>query len=253
MPGPNLSLLEDGRISTTAALVALGGHAMVILAALLLAGRTQEVMVASGVVGVTLVSGGPGDAAASAEADQAAVPARPSLSSPTAPAHDGVAAGERLDRLIAPEGAPSALTSTFSPPNPSASVSRTNGGAPGGVSGAGSSQPDRGLGQGEGAEGIDLYAAASLPTVGSRPAAPAAGDLWTQVAPCWRAAAARKAILMVEISPDGGLTGSPQAVRKASAPADPQTLLAERAAARALQACAPYVGLGGRRWRVVFP
>jgi len=117
----------------------------------------------------------------------------------------------------------------------------------------GSSQADQGLGQGEGAEGVDLYAAASLPNVGQRPASPPAGDLWNRVAPCWRAAAPRKAILMVEIGRDGGLAAPPQAVRKVSAPADPQTLLAERAAVRALQACAPYAGLTARRWRVVFP
>jgi hypothetical protein len=58
---------------------------------------------------------------------------------------------------------------------------------------------------------------------------------------------------MVEIGDDGRLSGSPRAVRKISAPADPQLLLAERAGARALQACAPYGGLGGRAWRVTFP
>jgi hypothetical protein len=221
-----------------------------ILAALLLAGRTQEVIVASGVVGVTLVSGAPGGAAASPAAHQTATPAPSRLPSPTAPSHDGVGTGERLDRLTASDGAPSASGSLPSPSTPSASAGRTNSGA---LSGTRSSLADGGLGQDEGAEGIDLYAAASLPTVGSRPATPAAGDLWTQVAPCWRAAAPRKATLVVEIAPDGGLTGSPQAVRKASAPIDPQILLAERAAARALQACAPYVGLGGRRWRVSFP
>ncbi|KQZ22893.1 hypothetical protein ASD47_24255 [Caulobacter sp. Root1472] len=73
------------------------------------------------------------------------------------------------------------------------------------------------------------------------------------MAPCWRAAAPRKAVLMVEIGSDGGLATPPQAVRKISAPADPQTLLAERAAVRALQACAPYAGLAARRWRVAFP
>jgi hypothetical protein len=42
-------------------------------------------------------------------------------------------------------------------------------------------------------------------------------------------------------------------VRRRDAAADPQTFLAECAAVRALQACAPHDGLGGKSWRVVFP
>ncbi|WP_165189885.1 hypothetical protein [Caulobacter soli] len=109
------------------------------------------------------------------------------------------------------------------------------------------------MGQGESAEGVDLYAAASLPNVGARPASPPAGDLWKKVAPCWRPAAARKATLLIELGPDGHLVGLPKAVRKISAPADPQLLLAERAGVRAVQACAPYEDLADRAWRVTFP
>ena len=252
MPGPSFHPPDDARISTTAALVALGGHAVIILAALLLAGRPQDVVVASGVVAVTLVRGGPSGAASAPSVDRTGRPAASNSPAPATPAHDIVTVGERLDRLITPDITQSASTSTApsAPPTPPILASQTTGGA---SNGAGSSQADRGLGRGEGAEGVDLYAAASLPSVGARPVAPPAGDLWDRVAPCWRAAAPRRATLVVEIGPDGGLTGSPQAVRKVAAPADPQTLLAERAAARALQACAPYAGLGGRRWRVSFP
>jgi hypothetical protein len=163
--------------------------------------------------------------------------------------------GERLDQLIAPDVASNSSASEPSPatanrptrPLSASTLAVSNSGA------SGSSQADQGLGQGEGAEGIDLYAAASLPNVGTRPASPPTGDLWKKVAPCWRSAASRKAILMVEIGADGSLAAMPRAVRKISAPADPQLLLAERAGARALQACAPYSGLSGRTWRVVFP
>lgn len=68
-----------------------------------------------------------------------------------------------------------------------------------------------------------------------------------------RPAAPRRAALLVELSADGRLTNAPQAVRRQGAAVDPQALLAERAALRALQACAPYPGLGRKRWRVEFP
>ena len=251
---------DEDRVSATAALAALGGHALILLAVLLVGAPTQTVVVASGVVGVTLVSDAPGAAATSPTVSPAAASAAPGLPR-RSPAADALA-GESLDRLFTPEAATPSSTSAASPPPPRAARPPPGGasgssGAPGSSGAtsvaAGSSQADQGLGQGEGAEGVDLYAAASLPNVGQRPASPPAGDLWNRVAPCWRAAAPRKAILMVEIGSDGGLAAPPQAVRKISAPADPQTLLAERAAVRALQACAPYAGLGARRWRVAFP
>jgi len=246
---------EDG-VSATAALAALGGHALIILAVLLLGGRTQTVVASSGVVGVTLVSGAPGGAATAPTAAPAAASAAPKAPSRT-PGPD--LAGERLDHLLAPDVAESPSTSPRLPLSPMRGDRPASGGSSGKAGAAaqaeasGSSQANQGLGQGEGAEGIDLYAAASLSNVGSRPASPPAGDLWRKVAPCWRSASSRKAILMVEIGDDGRLTGSPRAVRKISAPADPQLLLAERAAARALQACAPYEGLSGGTWRVAFP
>jgi hypothetical protein len=242
MPGSRPSGSEVDRVSTVAALTALGGHAAIISAALLLSGKSQTVVVAPGVVSVTLVSsapagGAPSPPAAPAAASTASSPS-PIALAPEAPA------GDRLDRLIAPDAAAPAST----PPAPAAR--RSSAADP---RGSGSSQIDQGLGQGEGAEGIDLYAAASLPNVGARPVSPPTGDLWERVAPCWRSAGSRRATLMVEIGDDGRLSGSPRAVRKISAPADPQLLLAERAGARALQACAPYGGLGGRAWRVTFP
>ncbi|WP_035034940.1 hypothetical protein [Caulobacter sp. AP07] len=147
--------------------------------------------------------------------------------------------GDGLDSLTTPTSSSSPSAS----PSPAAATSARRG----------SSRAGRGLGKGEGVEGIDLYAAASLPNVGIRPAAPSSGDLWQRVAPCWRSASPRQATLMVEIRADGGLAASPQAVRRGAAPVDPQTLLAERAAARALLACAPYAGLEARQWRVEFP
>jgi hypothetical protein len=246
---------EDG-VSATAALAALGGHAMIILAVMLLGGRTQTVAVTSGVVGVTLVSDAPGEASTASTAAPAAASATPKAAPRTSSLD---LAGERLDHLLSPDAAESPSASPpLSPPlgqggHPAPSNLSGAKGAAGQTGTSGSSQASQGLGQGEGAEGIDLYAAASLPDVGPRPASPPAGDLWKKVAPCWRSASPRKATLMVEIGDDGRLTVSPKAVRKISAPADPQLLLAERAAARALQACAPYEGLGGRTWRVSFP
>lgn len=252
MSGTSSRAPDEDKISATAALAALGGHAVILLTMLLLGGPTKTVVVGSGAVAVTLVSAAPGGVATSPTASPAAASAAPDLS-PRPPASDALA-GEGLDHLLAPQAATLASTSAASPPSPSRTDRPASSGSSGVTAGAsGSSQADQGLGPGEGAEGVDLYAAASLPIVGQRPASPPAGDLWNRVAPCWRAAAPRKAILMVEIGGDGGLAAPPQAVRKVSAPADPQTLLAERAAVRALQACAPYAGLAARRWRVAFP
>jgi hypothetical protein len=248
MSGPIPNAPDDARISTAAALVALGGHAVIILAALWLGAQSQTVVIAPSVVGVTLVSGAPGGAAASAPATPAATTPTTPGAAPRAPVPDS-STGERLDRLIAPDT--TTAPSTSAKPDRSPDNSASNAAAS--SSASGSSRADQGLGQGESADGVDLYAAASLPNVGSRPASPPAGDLWKKVAPCWRSASPRKATLIVEIEDDGSLIGSPRAVRKASASADPQLLLAERAAVRAVQACAPYTGIGGRAWRVAFP
>jgi hypothetical protein len=241
MPGSSAPAPDDARISGVAALAALGGHAAILLAALLWASRAPPVVVAPTVVGVTLVSGSTGGQAASTPAGpvQAAGPPNAFTAQPSP--QDRMLSGDGLDSLTAP-------TPSFSPSTPaSASPAMTA------STRQGSSRAGQGLGKDEGVEGIDLYAAASLPSVGTRPAAPSSGDLWQRVAPCWRPAASRRATLMVEIRTDGGLAASPQAVRRGAAPADPQTLLAERAAARALEACAPYAGLEARQWRVEFP
>lgn len=244
MSGSSPYAPDEARISAVAALAALGGHAAIIVAALALSARPQTTVVVQNVVGVTLVSGASGGGPAAPPTASNAAATSPAVA-PPAPAPDALA-GERLDHLIAPDSPPR-------PPPPAAGFDRPSAAAANGSGASGSSQADQGLGQGEGAEGIDLYAAASLPNVGARPISPPTGDLWKKVAPCWRSAAPRKATLMVEIAPDGSLTGQPRAIRKISAPIDPQLLLAERAGARALQACAPYGDLGGRTWRVAFP
>lgn len=248
MSGSRSTAPDDARITAAAALTALGGHAGVILAALWLGAQSRTVVVAPGVVGITLVNGAPGGAAAPAPATHAATTSASPAMASQAPTPDA-SSGERLDRLIAPDTATPASTSAKAERSSANSAPD----AATGSSASGSSRADQGLGQGESAEGVDLYAAASLPNVGARPASPPAGDLWKKVAPCWRSATPRKATLMVEIGPDGRLVGLPKAVRKISAPADPQLLLAERAGVRAVQACAPYEDLAGRNWRVAFP
>lgn len=245
---------DDGRIGALAAGLTLGGHALVLFAVLLLGGRQVETVAVQNAVSVTLVGGGAqGSGGKTGAADPPARPSRPATSS-TAPAStpakaEREASGESLDQLLAPAAKPS-------PAAPAAgALAKANAPTPSSPStgGTGSSRAGQGLGPGEGAEGVDLYAAASLPDVGARPASPPAGDLWKKVAPCWRPAAPRPATLLVDLDAAGRLAAAPRAVRKITAPADPQLLLAERAAARALQACAPYEGLGGRTWRVGFP
>jgi hypothetical protein len=253
MPGarqPDTSLPDDdARISGAAAMIALGGHAAVVLAALMLAGRSPKITVTPNVVAVTLVSGEPG---AAAPGLRRSTPPAQGSSPPNAPPSDTISPGERLDRL----------TEAFTPPSAASPTASANAGGThsalspvtSGYRGrSGSSRADQGLGQGEGVVGVDLYAAASLPDVGSRPATPPPGDLWRKVSPCWRPAASRPTTLIVALQPDGSLSSAPQSVRRLGAPVDAQTLLAERAATRALQACAPYAGLSARQWRVEFP
>ena len=236
---------DDAQVSAIATAIALGGHAAVILAALLLVGRTPPVAVAPGVVGVTLVTGQPGSAAAEKPAHQSAS-SSDWLAAPASSSNTG-SSGDRLDQLLAPSASPRAEASISASAAPRGSPALSAPGA------SGSSRADQGLGDGEGAEGVDLYAAASLPSVGRRPDPPLSGDLWQRVAPCWRSAAPRAVTMLVSVSADGGLSAAPQAVRRRDVLVDPQRLLAERAAVRALQACAPYAGLGGRQWRVEFP
>lgn len=254
MPGahrPDTDTLdEDARISGTATLIALGGHGIIILAALLLTGRQPAITIAQNAVAVTLVSGETGTAAHGPR--RPAPPLARASSSPNGPSPDVVSDGERLDHLTqasTPTPAEHLPASPAAGGTPSAS-SRPASGSEGR---AGSSRADQGLGHGEGTVGVDLYAAASLPNVGPRPATPPSGDLWRKVSPCWRPAAPRSITLVVALQSDGALDGAPQAVRRGGAPADAQTLLAERAAVRALQACAPYAGLDARQWRVEFP
>ena len=242
---------DDARISGIAATIALGGHAAVILAATLLVGRAPAVPASPGLVGVTLVSGQMGAPTVSGSDRPARQSASPSDSpAPPASPTDTDASGDRLDQLLAPTASPRAGASALASAATSGSPAMAASGA---SSRSGSSHADQGLGQGEGAEGVDLYAAASLPSVGRRPDTPSSGDLWQRVVPCWRSAAPRAVAMLVSVSADGGLSGAPQAVRRRDAVVDPQRLLAERAASRALQACAPYAGLGGRQWRVEFP
>ena len=241
---------DDTRISGAAAMIALGGHAVVILTALLLAGKTPQIAVAPNAVAVTLVSGETGAAAPSPR--KSVLPLAQTSRALDAPPSDAVSDGERLDSL-SETSAPS-LAGTL-PANET--DGRASGSPPLALSGSGgrsgSSRADQGLGPGEGVEGVDLYAAASLPDVGPRPATPPSGDLWRKASPCWRPAAPRRTTLIVTLQPDGALAGAPQSVRRRGVAADAQDLLAERAAVRALQACAPYAGLDARQWRVEFP
>lgn len=227
-----------------AAVASFGGHVAIVLIAGLLAARPAEVAISPAAVSVTLVAGSkPNQTGADGPArladflaKSAAAETTPRPSPPSSP-HPR----ESLDSLFGPSAASSA--------------SRDAAAAPASISPAarpGSSRPDHGLGPDEGAQGVDLYAAASLPSVGTRPAAPT-GDLWRRVAPCWRPAAPRRATLLVSLLADGALAVAPQAIRHRDVPADAQALLAERAAVRAVQACAPYAGLGERQWRVEFP
>ncbi|KRA62342.1 hypothetical protein ASD79_22360 [Caulobacter sp. Root655] len=221
-----------------------GGHVAVVLIAGMLAAHRSDVGVAPAAVSVTLVTRSQASQAAPSEptrlagflAKSAPAETTPQSSSPPRP-HPR----ESLDSLFGPS-APSSASRDATDPSASTSAAAH----------PGSSRADQGLGPDEGTQGVDLYAAASLPSVGTRPAA-ATGDLWRRVAPCWRPAAPRRATLLVTLLADGGLTGVPQAVRRRDAAVDSQTLLAERAAVRAVQACAPYVGLGGTQWRVEFP
>lgn len=237
---------DDDRISAVAALTALGGHALAMAAALWLAGHARQTPLPQGAVSVTLVTASGGGQSPTPR--HSVTP--PSNANAASRAQIPAPSGERLDQLMAlasPDAPPQAPSSAAS------SKASTPSGSPAGPSTAGSSLANQGLGAEEGAEGVDLYAGASLPQVGARPAASAGSDLWSRVAPCWRAASPRAVILLVELRGDGRLAAPPTAVRKAAKPADPPTLLAERAAFRALQACAPYEGLGERRWRVSFP
>lgn len=244
MPRAPQPSTDDSRFSAVAALGALVGHALILALALWARPNTELVPLRDS-VRVTLVDGG-GGAPASDDSAPPQTP-RPSLAPAPSPPQDEAPAGARLDALLAP-GAPASAA----PPSSSMSSTPTAR-EPAGPSGetTGSSRPETGLGPGETGEGIDLYAAASLPMVGQRPSPAPTGDLWRRVAPCWRQASPRPATLLVEIAADGRVLGEPQAVRTRGA-SDPSTFSAERAALRALQACAPYEGLQARRWRVTF-
>jgi hypothetical protein len=248
MPGSPEPQTDDARFSAVAALAALGGHAVVLALVLLARPMTQTVTLRDSVQ-VTLVAGASGGAAPAAARDLAAP--RPTASRPAPPSpQDPSPSGARLDALLARTDLTSAASAPSAASTPSAAAPASA--SPGGQT-AGSSRADAGLGPGEAADGIDLYAAASLPMVGQRPSPAPTGDLWRRVTPCWRQASPRSAVLVVEIAADGRILGEPKAARTVGAAADPPTLSAERAALRALQACAPYENLEARRWRVTFP
>ncbi|MGR4866926.1 hypothetical protein, partial [Caulobacter sp. LARHSG274] len=187
MPEPS-SPADDSRISGLAAITALGGHAAIILALLLLAGRAPEMLITPTVVGVTLVNSQPGEPAKSAaNGPPSPAPTEAALSEARREPVD--ASGDRLDSLTAIPDSLAARPALAAADAGGASRPTTASAA---SAASGSSRADQGLGQGEAAEGVDLYAAASLPSVGARPAAPS-GDLWQRVAPCWRSAAPREA------------------------------------------------------------
>jgi hypothetical protein len=231
---------DDTRLSASAALLALLGHAA--LAALLLARwpETSSDLTATSVQ-VTLVQGGQagggGDAAAPSQPfERLHGPARQAPS----PASSVDETGKRLDELLQSRSTPERQTSRTE-------ASAASAAAPS-ASGAGGGSP--GLKAGEGLAGIDVFGGAALPVVGQRPAAPS-GDLWKRVAPCWRSPGKLQVSLMVELGADGNVIRL-QTIRRTGQPVDGQRLAAERSAARAIEACAPYAGLNAARERLEF-
>lgn len=109
---------------------------------------------------------------------------------------------------------------------------------------------DQGAGLGEGT--IDYMAAASLPPVGQRPAKPR-GGIWEQVSACWRPLTRRKVTLVIDLRRDGQLKSPPKALRPENEAMDGVRRGAEAAAARAVEACSPYLGLNEKRYQVQFP
>lgn len=237
MRGPlDFMASDDVRFSALAAALALVGH--VALAGLLL-WRWNEASVdlKASSVQVTLV------AAAGGEAESAAPSSRPPFRSPASAAAPAASSdlgetGRRLDDLLghasAAERAPSPAPS--SAPASNAQSSGANG-APG-------------LKAGEGLAGIDVFAGAALPIVGTRPANPS-GRFWNQVEACWRSPGRLSVVLLVELDVRGGVSRL-QAIRPQGQVIDGSRLAAERSAARAIEACAPYIGLGAGRERLEF-
>lgn len=219
---------EDSRIGGFAALLTLGGHAVVIVTALVLSSRTVSQPEQLNMVSVTLVSAADAHPAKAASSRASRTSAQAPLAAPAPKPFQP--SGEVLDRLSSsdPEPAPS--------DGPSGQASASGGAKPG-----------------EGVAGIDLYAVAGLPPVGQRPSVSPEGSLWRKVAPCWRPSAGRAVTLAIEIQEGGNLGTAVQAIRRPGRPSDPATLEAERSALRAIQACAPYPGIAAQRWRIDFP
>jgi len=226
---------DDVRFSALAAALALVGH--VVLAGLLL-WRWNETSVdlKASSVQVTLVAAG-------GEAESAVPPSRTPFRSPASAATPAASSdlgetGRRLDDLLghasAAERAPSPAPSSTPASNVQPSVAN---GAPG-------------LKAGEGLAGIDVFAGAALPIVGTRPASPS-GRFWNQVEACWRSPGRLSVVLLVELDVRGGVSRL-QAIRPQGQVIDGSRLAAERSAARAIEACAPYIGLSAGRERLEF-
>ncbi|PVM84913.1 hypothetical protein [Caulobacter endophyticus] len=234
---------DDTRLSAGAALLALLGHAG--LAALLLArwpAQTPSDLTAHSVQ-VTLVQGGQ-----AGPKGEAATPSRPferlhaSTQQPPSPPPSTDETGRRLDELLQSRPTPARQAArNETSATPAASTAPAAGEGRGGSSG---------LKAGEGLAGIDVFGGAALPVVGQRPAAPS-GDLWKRVAPCWRSPGKLQVSLMVELGMAGDVVRL-QTIRREGQAVDGQRLAAERSAARAIEACAPYAGLGAGRERLEF-
>jgi len=227
---------DDTRLSAGAALLALLGHA--VLAALLLMRWPAETPsdLSAQSVQVTLVQGGQ-----AGQKGEAATPSRPfeRLHTPAqqtpSPSPSTEGTGRRLDELLQSRSTPARQTARSEAVAPAAGEGR------GGSSG---------LKAGEGLAGIDVFGGAALPVVGQRPAAPS-GDLWKRVAPCWRPPGKLQVSLMVELGAGGAIIRL-QTIRREGQAVDGQRLAAERSAARAIEACAPYAGLSAGRERLEF-
>lgn len=244
---------RNGRPSNVAFAAAISVHLIGVAAVLLLNQPARRLSGASGSTVVTLVAS-TSNSAAAAQTE----PPWPTEFAKAEPAHSAPqtppSTHERLDDLLAESAAPSPQASSkldsllggHTAPLPATEPqTRRSGGS------AGAAQPMGPLVPGEALGDVGLYAAASLPPVGPRPREPS-GDLWPRILPCWRPAGASRAELEVVIGPNGELAGTPLAIRRTGS-VNPAAYAAERSAARATEACAPYTGLGGGKWRVKFP
>jgi hypothetical protein len=110
---------------------------------------------------------------------------------------------------------------TDQPAKTSASASRAAGGAPG-----------------KGARIIDPMSLASMPA--ALQAEANAGPLWPQVSRCWRPTGSNARVsMLIKLEPSGQLADPPIIFRSGGQPT-PDVTAAEKAATRAVWACAPY-------------